>query len=447
MQDDASTTQYEAVVLRTLNSFAVDIMGIPNPVDLYWYIAQNVVGQLNFVDCVIYEADEGQTELTQVAALGEKNPFGRSIVNPLKIPFGQGVTGKTALTREAIIVDDLLKDQDYIADTQPARSEISVPMVFGDKVVGVIDSEHPDPKAFGKAELEILTTIAAMASAKLELLAEAERSKERYHHLVASHARLTEETNSRKALETRMFEARKLEAIGRLSGGFAHEFNNLLTVISGNLEFLRDMVKVETDDIEECFDDAQNAAAKGADLIRHMLSFSQRSPLEPEDIDLNKLVRRICEWAKQSIGDGIQLQLSLEDPLEQTRIDKGEAENALINLILNAQHAMPNGGTLEIKTENIKLSWSDAEKLAIKLTPGNYVRLSVRDTGTGIEEKLLERIFDPFFTTKEVGGGTGLGLSTIIGFTRQSGGTATVESEINVGSTFFLYFPSIMQQR
>ena len=170
----------EASTLRTLNTFAVDLIAIPSVEDLFWYVAQQVVGRLNFVDCVIYQANEEQTDLRQVAAWGQKNPFGRSIVDPLVIPFGSGITGQVAQTQQAIIIDDLLKDQNYIPDTQPARSEICVPLMFRGRVVGVIDSEHPEPGAFGEAELEILSTVAAMMGAKLELLAEAERSVQRY---------------------------------------------------------------------------------------------------------------------------------------------------------------------------------------------------------------------------------------------------------------------------
>ena len=241
----------EAGTLRTLNTFAVDVIAIPSVEDLFWYVAQSVVGRLNFIDCVIYRANETQTELTQVAAWGDKNPYGRSIINPLVIPFGRGITGQVAATQQAVMVNDLLQDQNYIPDTQPARSEICVPICFRDRMDGVIDCEHPEPEKFGAADLEILGTVAAMMSAKLELLAETERSHQRYCDLVAAHAELLQETGSRKAVEAKLFEARKLETIGRLTGRFAHEFNNLLTVISGNLEFLS--VEVITPDFASMF--------------------------------------------------------------------------------------------------------------------------------------------------------------------------------------------------
>lgn len=262
----------EAATLRTLNTFAVDLISIPTVEDLFWYVAQNVVGRLKFIDCVIYQANDAQTALVQVAALGEKNPFGRSILNPLKIPFGKGITGQVAESREAIVRDDLLLDKDYTTDTKVARSEICVPIICGNRVAGVIDSQHSDPNAFGPAELEVLITIAALTGATLMQLAEADRSNRRYHDLVEAHAQLSQEVTNRRALEAELFTARKLEAIGRLTGRFAHEFNNLLTVISGNLEFLEeDVPKGAPSDTLAA---AQDAAGRGGEVIKSMLAFS-----------------------------------------------------------------------------------------------------------------------------------------------------------------------------
>ena len=429
----------EAATLRILNAFAVDLIAIPSVEDLFWYVAQNVVGQLRFVDCVIYQANQDQTELTQVAALGDKNPYGRNILNPLRIPFGQGITGQVAQSRNAIVVDDLLKDQNYIPDTQPARSEICVPLVSRGRVVGVIDSEHPDPGAFGEAELEVLTTVAAMASAKIELLAEAERSKQRYQDLVKSHAQLSEEITNRKALEAKLFEARKLEAIGRLTGWFAHDFNNLLTVISGNLELLDADI---TQPLSRAgLNDARTAAGRGAKLIRDMLAFSQRTRLNPQMCDPNRLVTATCDHKNGLLTRPVDLRLT-DDPW-MIHVDPKVAEDALVNLIVNAQDAMPEGGRLEIATENILHTFSCNQTLAIDLTPGRYLRLSVRDDGEGIPEERLQKIFDPFYTTKPVGAGTGLGLSMVFGFMQQSGGTVEVQSKVANGSTFRLYFPAV----
>lgn len=426
-----------AATLRTLNAFAVDLIAIPNTEDLFWYVAQNVVGSLNFVDCVIYQADAAQTMLTQVAAWGEKNPYDRTILNPLRIPFGEGITGQSAQTRRPIVVEDLLQDQNYIPDTQPARSEICVPLISNGRVVGVIDSEDPQVGAFGSAELEVLITVAAMTGAKLELLAEAERSIQRYHDLVQSHAELTREISSRKALEAELLNARKLEAVGRLTGGFAHSFNNLLTVISGNLE----LIDAETDSqaIHDSVGEARTAADRGAKLIRDMLAFSQKMHLEPRRTDLNQLVERSRE--RSGHDPAKEIVLVLEPDLWPVDIDPTAAEIALVNLILNAREATLEGGGLRITTENICYGIDATADPALKLLPGRYVRLCVTDDGVGIPPAALPRIYDPFYTTKPVGGGTGLGLSMVKGFMQQSKGAVAARNAVPQGTTFELYFP------
>lgn len=428
----------EAQMLRTLNTFAVDLMSIPSVEDLFWYVAQNVVGKLGFIDCVIYQADEAQTELTQAAAWGEKNPYGRNIINPLVIPFGRGITGQVAQSRKPIVVDDLLKDDSYIADTEPARSEICVPLFCGGRIAGVIDSEHPDIAAFSEPELEILSTVAAMTSAKLELLAETHRSKERYEDLVIAHTRLTQETSNRKALEAKLFEARKQEAIGHLTGRFAHEFNNLLTVISGNVELLElEGANAETGNMLQ---GVKSASARGAQLIRDMLAFAQRTRLTPEAVDLNLLVSMFCRDCERTLAQSVEPSLATD--LWPVLVDSAAVDNMLLALTLNGIEAMPEGGVLEISTENIFHTLPEGQHFPSELTPGRYVRLSVSDQGTGIAAEYLPQIFDPFFTTKTVGEGTGLGLSMVLGVMRQSGGTVAVHSAIGMGTTFQLYFPA-----
>lgn len=429
------TLHDEVAALRTLNAFAVDLISIPSVEDLFWYVAQNVVGQLNFHDCVIYQANETQTELVQVAALGEKNPFGRNILNPLRIPFGSGITGQVAQRREAIVVGDLTLHENYITDTQHARSEICVPILCDNRVVGVIDSEHPAPHAFGDAELEVLITIAALTGAKLEFLAETERSQQRYRDLVEAHAELSRESTTRKALEAELFNTRKLEAVGRLTGSFAHEFNNLFTVISGNLEFLEE--DIPAGQPAETLEAAQTAATRGVAVIQSMLAFSQRTRLTPQIADLNTFIRSISGNTKH--GDVV---LDLAEALAPVEVDLNVLEKVMQNLLGNARDAMPDQGAITITTKNVTHSLRDQRTLSTTLLPGNYVCLSVSDNGTGIAKESLQQIFDPFYTTKPVGDGTGLGLSMVLGFMRQSGGTVEVKSDLGNGSTFSLYFPA-----
>lgn len=428
----------EAKRLRTLNIFAVDLMQIPNMEDLFWYVAQNVVGRLNFVDCVIYWANDQQTDLRQVAAWGEKNPFGRSIVNPLVIPFGSGITGQVAQTKKAIIVDDLLKDQNYIPDTQPARSEICIPVAFGGRVVGVIDCEHPDPNAFGEADLEILSTVAAMTGAKLELLAEAQQSSERYRDLIASHHQLTQEIGIRKALEAKLFEARRLESIGKLSGQFAHEFNNLLTVILGNIEFLES--DVGSAEAQHFLSEVKAAAQTGAQMVRGMLAFAQRTRLVPEEIDLNELISGF--FASNDVPFRKRVELSLADSLWQICVDRSGMEMVFRNLLENASDATVGGGKIMIKTQNFVVDPLDRSRVDSDFPSGRYIRLSVIDTGVGIPKHCLPQIFDPFYSTKGVGAGVGLGLAFVKGFTQQSSGSVTVATTDSLETSFHLDFPA-----
>ncbi|MES2913482.1 MAG: ATP-binding protein [Pseudomonadota bacterium] len=429
----------EASTLRTLNQFAVDLIQIPSVEDLFWYVAQNVVGRLNFVDCVIYQANDEQTDLLQVAAWGEKNPFGRNILNPLIIPFGRGITGQVAQTGKAIIVDDLLSDQNYIPDTRPARSEICVPLMFRGRVVGVIDSEHPDPQAFGEVELEILDTVAAMTGAKLELLAEAQRSAQRYRDLLVSHDQLNQEITARKALEARLFEARRLESIGKLTGRFAHEFNNLLTVVLGNL----DMVEAEPSapEARQSLQDARIAGERGAKLVRDMLSFAQRTRLSPVDADLNLMIAGFADRQPATRAD--RLAFDLQDGLWPVSVDAKAFEQILSSLVENALDAMGPEGKAVIRAENVQKMMTEDQAALSGPPPGRYVRLSVEDAGVGIPADRLSQIFDPFFTTKPVGSGTGLGLSIVRGLTQQMGGTVSVVSELEKGTTFRLLFPAV----
>jgi signal transduction histidine kinase len=432
----------ERSALRTLNAFAVDLISFPSAEDLLWYVAQNVVGRLNFVDCVIYQVDEGSSVLRQVAAWGEKNPFARNIINPLIIPFGQGITGCVAQSREPMIVGDLFKDRNYIPDLRPARSEICVPLIHRGRVVGVIDSEHPEPNAFGEAELEILTTVAAMTAAKLALLEEAQRSVRRYRDLVAAHARLTEEIDVRKALEASLHQARQLESIGRLTGRFSHEFNNILTVICGNLEFLE--AEIASPETRVFLDEATAAAKRATKLLQEMLVFAEKTRLQPELFDLGAMVTEFCMTHRNGLTRDVD-----GTYLEETwpvLADRRAVECILRNLVTNAREATAAGGAIRIRIENCLYAWTQDPRPETDLPHGRYVRLSVSDTGAGIPNDRLSRIFDPFFTTKPAATARGLGLSVVRGLARQSGGSVAVLSELGRGSTFSVVLPALRDE-
>ena len=244
--------------------------------------------------------------------------------------------------------------------------------------------------------------------------------------------------SSQKATEQALRQAQKMEAMGQLTGGIAHDFNNLLTVIIGNLEMLEG--KLTTTGQRELATEALEAADLGARLTARLLAFARRSHLEPEVVNLNDFVLGLTDMLHRTMGPTISLSNALTPRLWMTRIDPSQVESAIVNLAVNARDAMPEGGRLIIETGNAVVDRIMSEDLE-GLAPGDYVRLSVADTGEGMPPSVRERAFEPFFTTKEKGRGTGLGLSMIYGFAKQSGGHATVYSEIGRGTTVNIYLP------
>ena len=232
-----------------------------------------------------------------------------------------------------------------------------------------------------------------------------------------------------------------MEAVGQLTGGLAHDFNNLLTGISGSLDLLQSrLAQGRIEEVDRYVLAAQGAAKRAAALTHRLLAFSRRQTLDPRTVNINRLVAGMEELIRRTIGPQIVMEpLVAAGGLWATRVDPGQLENALLNLCINARDAMPNGGKLTIETGN---AWFD-ERMAKEhdLEPGQYVRLCVSDTGTGMTPEVRARAFDPFFTTKPLGMGTGLGLSMIHGFARQSGGHVRIYSELGKGTMVCLYLP------
>ncbi|MGR2708061.1 hybrid sensor histidine kinase/response regulator [Pseudomonas sp. IB20] len=250
-----------------------------------------------------------------------------------------------------------------------------------------------------------------------------------------------ERTTQLRTNEEALRQSQKMEAVGQLTGGIAHDFNNMLTGIIGSLELLRRRIsRGKLDDLDGLIDLGVTSANRAAGLTHRLLAFSRRQSLDSKPVEINQLVASMGELLQRSINESIALDMRLSDTLWTAEADPNQLESALLNLVINARDAMPGGGKLVVETTNRHLD-SVFTAAYGTLKPGDYVELSVSDTGCGIPEHLLGRVFDPFFTTKPIGQGTGLGLSMIYGFARQSHGHVTIHSEIDKGTTVSLFLP------
>jgi PAS domain S-box-containing protein len=238
--------------------------------------------------------------------------------------------------------------------------------------------------------------------------------------------------------ERRLAQSQKMEAVGQLTGGIAHDFNNLLLVIAGNLELLEP--RLGDEESRSLLKEAQDAAALGSKLTDQLLTFGRRRHMDAQVIQLNELVVGVTDMLRRTLGEHIALSTSLGREIWVTRADPGQCQSAIVNLAVNARDAMPQGGKLVVETRNMVFDDHHAD-FHSELPRGDYVQLSISDTGTGMPPDVRDRAFEPFFTTKEKGRGTGLGLAMVYGFVKQSGGHVTIYSEVGHGTTINLYFP------
>ncbi|MFJ4346560.1 ATP-binding protein [Pseudomonas sp. NPDC089401] len=252
--------------------------------------------------------------------------------------------------------------------------------------------------------------------------------------------RVGERTVELMQAEEKLRQAHKMEAVGQLTGGLAHDFNNLLTGISGSLEMIRArLTQGRLAEVDKYMTAAQGAAKRAAALTHRLLAFSRRQTLDPRPTDVNALMDGMSELIRRTVGPEIRIETVGAEGLWPALVDAGQLENALLNLCLNARDAMPEGGRITLDTDN---RWLDQGAAAVlEMPPGQYLCLSVSDTGTGMSAEVMAKAFDPFFTTKPLGQGTGLGLSMIYGFAKQSGGQVRMHSELGLGTTISLYLP------
>jgi two-component system cell cycle sensor histidine kinase/response regulator CckA len=248
--------------------------------------------------------------------------------------------------------------------------------------------------------------------------------------------------SDRVKLEEQLRQAQKMEAVGRLAGGIAHDFNNLLTAIRGNAELMSHRVSKDPAMAAEV-DEILHAADRAASLTRQLLAFSRKQVLQPIALDLNEIIGGVSRMARRIIGTEVQLKLELAPEVSKVLADPAQVEQVLLNLIVNARDAMPSGGTIIVETADVTLGAEAPEVAQSGIAPGAFVKLAVTDDGIGMDQATQARIFEPFFTTKETGRGTGLGLATVYGIVRQTGGAITVESERGHGASFKVYLPAV----
>ena len=279
---------------------------------------------------------------------------------------------------------------------------------------------------------------AAMVGLVLMALARTRREADANRMLRAEIAR-------REATEEALRQAQKMEAVGRLTGGIAHDFNNLLTAIMGNLDLaLRRLEGPQR--VRGWLTNCRQASERAATLVQRLLAFSRQHPLQVRSVDINRLVQGMSELLSRSIGETVTIETVLAGGLWNAAVDPNQLENAIVNLAVNARDALPDGGQLTIETANCHLDEHYVETAGEEVAPGQYVMVAVSDSGAGMTREVMSRAFEPFFTTKPAGAGTGLGLSQVYGFVKQSGGHLRIYSEVGQGTTIKLYFPRLIAQ-
>jgi PAS domain S-box-containing protein len=368
---------------------------------------------------------------------------------------------------EAIVrSDDITQDRRYGHSAPhhgmpeghlPVRSYLAVPVIsrsgevlgglfFGHERAGVFTERSERGLEGLAAEAAVAIDNVFLAQAAQRELAEKTRAEDALKELNATlEQQVAERTAQLQAQEESLRHAQKMEAVGQLTGGVAHDFNNLLQVIIGNLDVLQRTLPDEAGRQRRAANQAMKGARRAAALTQRLLAFSRRQPLDPKPISVDVLVAGLSDLVQRTLGETIAVETVQAAGLWQVEADENELESAILNLAVNARDAMPEGGKLTIETRNADIDEAHADADG-EVTPGQYVLISVSDTGAGMDAVTLARAFEPFFTTKPVGSGTGLGLSQVYGFVKQSGGHVKIYSQVGRGTTVRFYLPRLMAE-
>jgi signal transduction histidine kinase len=409
---------------------------------------------------IVEVQDDGLTLLVR-AGVGWKSGVVGNVTIRIEDDTSEGLALKTG---EPMISPDIEKETRFRYPTfltENGVKAVANVLIIGGKdrpPFGILQVDSREPRQFTEADTVFLRSYANLVAAAVDRLrvigdvregkealqrsheALEERVAERTRELVEVNEKLRTEAKERVRIEEQLRQSQKMEAVGQLTGGLAHDFNNLLAGISGSLELLQlRMRQGRVNDVERYITAAQDASTRAAALTHRLLAFARRQTLDARLTDINRLVVGMEELVCRTVGPEVAVEVVAADGLWSTLVDPNQLENALLNLCINARDAMPDGGKLMVETANKSF---DAHAAGERdLPPGQYVSLCVSDTGTGMTPDVVAHAFDPFYTTKATGRGTGLGLSMIYGFVRQSGGQARIYSEPGVGTTVCLYLP------
>ncbi|WP_129792856.1 PAS domain-containing protein [Sphingosinicella sp. CPCC 101087] len=384
-----------------------------------------------------------------------------------------GMPRATAVFKPTFVGEGVIRSDDILADPRygknaphrgmpkghlPVRSYLAVPVASrSGEVIGGLFFGHPEPGKFGDNHERLMVGIAAQAAiaidnARLYQAAQREiderrRAEERLLEFNENlEERVAEEIAGRTKAEEALMQAQKMDAVGQLTGGIAHDFNNLLTIVTGNIDMAaRAMDAAGKPDprARRALGNALKGAERAAALTQRLLAFSRRQPLAPKALDADRLVAGMSDLLNRALGETVSLEIVTSPGLWRVEADPNQLEAAILNLAVNAKDAMPGGGTVTVETANARLDEAYAAEHA-EVAPGQYVVIAVTDTGVGMSKEIAARVFEPFFTTKEVGRGTGLGLSQVYGFTKQSGGHVKIYSEEGRGTSVKIYLPRLI---
>ncbi len=441
-QEDLKQETRTLGILRTLNSTFASDLNLERIVQSLTDAGTELVGAAfgSYFHNVLDETGEYLKLYTLSGA-------SRAAFEKLGHPRATAIFTPTFLNEGVVRSDDILADPRYgLSDPHrgmpkghlPVRSYLAISVVSRtSKVLGGLFFGHPQPGRFTERHERLMVTLAANAAIAIDnaqLFLQVQQANETLEERVSQ--RTQELTRTHEALR----QSQKMEALGQLTGGIAHDFNNLLAGILGSAELLeRKLKQTSPNGVEKLISAIHISAKRAAALTQRLLAFSRRQTLDPKPTAINHLVEGMEELISRAVGPSIVVQISTDPVAGVAKIDAAQLESSLLNLAINSRDAMPGGGLITITTEVIELDAFAASR--IELSPGDYVAVTVSDTGSGIAAVDLKRIFDPFFTTKPIGQGTGLGLSMVHGFVRQSGGQVEVISEEDQGTRFRLLLP------